>query len=149
VNNKIIERINAHLEKWPRCRAEQVPTKDEIRIAEISLGVRFSDDYTQFLLLYGGASIGSEVVIGLKKAPRMGTDEASVIEVTERFRKQHWPGCKGWYVVSIDERGNPVGLDNIGSVWLSDHDGGGLKQIASTLGEWIEKSCFKDEEVGS
>jgi hypothetical protein len=143
MNPQTLQKMDAHFAKWPRCKAERPATKEEISAAESILKVRFSEDYLHFLANYGGAVIGSETVIGLIRAPRMGNDEASVVDVTLHFRGQKWPGCDGWYVVSIDERGNPVGIDERGEAWISDHDGGGVRCVAQNLGDWIERKCFE------
>ena len=50
----------------------------------------------------------------------MGVDDL-VVDMTRHYRGQRWPGTEGWYVVSGDGGGSPIGMDQEGRVWLSDH----------------------------
>jgi len=72
----------------------------------------------------------------------MGADEGSVVDVTNRFRKDGWAGTDKWAVVSVDHSGNPIGLDSTGAVWLSDHDFGEVVQIADSFEAFIRKRCL-------
>jgi streptogramin lyase len=59
------------------------------------------------------------------------------VDVTKRFRADVWPGVESWYIISIDGRGDPIGIDSCGVVWLSDHDGSEIVRLASTFDRFI------------
>jgi hypothetical protein len=73
----------------------------------------------------------------------MARNEASVVEVTRRFRQKRWPGTDTWLVISIDHAGNPVGMDRAGKVWISDHDAGTVESIANSFEDYLRKRCLK------
>jgi hypothetical protein len=56
-----------------------------------------------------------------------------VVTQTERYRTQRWPGVDGWYIVSTDGRGNPVGIGGDGVVRMSDHDAGDVVVVATSF----------------
>ncbi len=39
----------------------------------------------------------------------MSDSESSAWKVTQRFRKDGWPGVQEWLVISSDHSGNPIG----------------------------------------
>ncbi len=115
--------------KFPEGRAEVVPTRNDIRDAEIVLGVSFHDDYIDFLLRYGADYVGANSIYGLRPSEEM--DIAwSVIEQTHFYRNDNWPYVKKWYVISDDGFGNPIGISPDGHVMSYDHDRGQLYEVA-------------------
>jgi hypothetical protein len=60
-----------------------------------------------------------------------------VVDVTEHFRRQSWPGTDQWYVVSMDHAGNPIGVDDAGTVNSFDHDAGVMVQVASDFESFL------------
>jgi hypothetical protein len=57
--------------------------------------------------------------------------------VTARFRADKWEPTDEWAVVSMDLAGNPIGLTSEGEVWVSDHDSGETRKVATTFEEFV------------
>ena len=114
-------------------------SEDAVNAAEVQIGCIFDASYRQFLRRYGGGLVGDGPILGLACAEAMGNDLWSVVETTERFRRDKWPGADAWYIVSVDGAGNPVGVDKQGVVWLSDHDAHEIVRIASSFQEFLER----------
>ena len=72
----------------------------------------------------------------------MGNDEESVFEATKRFRLACWQGAEDWLVVPGDHVGNPVGMDQNGAIWISDHDNGSIDKIADDFEEYLRTVCL-------
>lgn len=122
-------------------RATEVPSDEEIAVAETELSCVFDDDYAAFLRRYGGATVGPFPVFGLRPVEAMG-EPWSVTEVTRQLREQAWAGTDQWYVISDDGFGNPIGLANDGRVMVSDHDAGQISQVARNFEEFLLKNCL-------
>ena len=135
-----------HLERefteFPNLKAEPV-SDGELEELEASLGFPLPLEYSEFVKRYGGAIVGAYRIYGLRRAAAMGRKEGSVLETTNRFRKQNWPGTEHWLVFSIDLSGNPIGLDAEGRVWISDHDNGDISVVTQTFEEFILKHCLR------
>jgi hypothetical protein len=129
--------------RFPVMWSPSTPSSDKVEGAERALGVAFVDGYRYFLTHFGAGIIGSQTVIGLGCAEAMGNHEESVVTATKRFRDEKWPGVGEWYVISVDGRGNPVGIDPSGSVYISDHDLGRVDRLYGSFEEWIERKCLK------
>jgi len=125
----------------PILKAEEVDF-EEIATAEHEVGILLSQDYKEFVHRYGGAIVGPFRVFGLRKAVPMAKNEASFVQVTTAFRRQHWPSVENWAVISMDHAGNPVGLDASGKVWISDHDARAVQIIAPNFEEYLRKHCL-------
>lgn len=138
------QRLEQLFSESPVMRAEGVD-RAEIESASASLKIPFPEDYIEFIHRYGGAIIGSVSVIGLRHAIPMGVDEASVVDVTKRFRDDGWAGTEKWVVISIDHSGNPIGLDAEGVVWLSDHDSGEITRLADSFQSFIRNHCLDED----
>jgi hypothetical protein len=67
----------------------------------------------------------------------MGSYEASVIDVTERFRLQDWPGSSEAIVISMDHAGNAIMMDRMGRIGLFDHDSGNTERLADNFEEFV------------
>jgi len=72
----------------------------------------------------------------------MSSDVESVVDLTNHFRKQQWPGAENWVVFSMDQGGNPIGLDADGRVWLSDRDCCQIVAICQTFEEFLRAYCL-------
>ena len=109
--------------------------------AEKKVGLKFSLDYKKFLELYGGATVGGELIYGLSYQQCMSINCWSVLDKTFFFKnKQKWPDIDDWYIISDDGRGNPIGCKPDGSVWLSDHDAGFEQvKLADDFEEFLHK----------
>ena len=125
----------------PILRARAVAVK-EILTAEAELGMRLSDDYKQFVCRYGGAIVGPFPIFGLRRAAPMARNEASFVDLTNDFKKRAWPGVERWAIISIDHAGNPVGLDNQGKIWISDHDSRAVQLLAENFEGYLREYCL-------
>jgi len=130
------EKLHHEFTSFPMMVAEGV-ARDEIDAAAGRLGVNFCEEYEEFLERYGAAMVNQYPVLGLRQAEVMGNDAWSVLEVTQRFRDDGWPGGEAWYIVSIDGAGNPIGLDPSGRVLVSDHNVGSIEEVAESFERFL------------
>jgi hypothetical protein len=142
MSSEVWAAIEEMFTKHPVMKAEPV-AYDEIDRIATAVGIRFSEDYREFVHRYGGAVVGPLPIIGLRKAPAMARTESSMLEVTKHFRRQGWKGVGDWVVISVDHAGNPIGLDNDGKIWISDHDVGVVEVIAKNFEEYLRKRCLR------
>lgn len=117
--------LREYFERSPVDWAEPV-LKAEILAAAAALGCTFHEDYIEFIHNFGGAVLGANDVFGLRCPASMGRNpkDATVIEATQSFRLRQWPNIEGWYIISGDGRGNPIGIAPDGRVCCADHDCG-------------------------
>jgi hypothetical protein len=113
--------IEEHYAEFPQSHSGGVG-ESEIQEASRTMGIVFPDDYREFLTRYGGGHIGSYAVAGLRKWGFAANDDWNIVDQTMHFRNQKWPGTEQWAVFTSDGSGNPIGFDDSGRVWLSDHD---------------------------
>lgn len=140
--------LDALFTRHPILRADGA-SDAEIDQASKALGILFPSDYRVFLRRYGGAVVGAYSIIGLRLATPMGDEERSVVEVTNRFRSQGWPGTSEWVVFSVDLAGNPIGFSADGSVWISDHDEGAIFKVADSFDAFLWRQCLKRRDEPS
>jgi len=142
-----VEKLDLMFLESPVMRAEDVPSVQEVETAEQQIGVPFPDDYREFLLRYGGAMVGPYPIFGLRPCHVMGDDQWSVINVTDeyrcKFRRAGIDCISNWIVFSEDHGGNPVGMDATSTVWIHDHDFGGLSELAAGFEDYIRTHCLK------
>ena len=125
----------------PRDKATSVHS-EAITAAEKVLNIKFSEPYKKFLLIYGGGGIGPIDIYGLSKSDLAPIDSWSVIENTQYYWREKWPGVENWYIVGDDDNGNPFGIDKDGVVWISDHDayeGEEVEKVADNFEEFLYK----------
>ena len=142
MNEETMARLTKKLSESPILRAETLPCEAEIDDASSELGVPFSSDYREFLLKFGAAMVGAYPIFGLRPVEAMGDDSWSVVAMTKRFRDDKVPLADGWVIVSIDHAGNPVGMDRDGSIWIHDHDFGGVTSLAKDFEEYVRVRCL-------
>ncbi len=128
----------------PGIRAEGVP-QSEIDAAASQLGVPFAEDYQEFLRRYGGGYAGSLSVAGLREWEFASRTDWNVKELTEHYRKQQYPGADRWVIFSGDGFGNPIGFDELGRIWISDHDSCEFVCIAKTFEDWLRRWALRIE----
>lgn len=107
-------------------------SEEEIKDAEIALGVSFANDYRKYLEEIGLACFDGHELTGLTKTARL-----NVIDVTQEYREELGNMVSSWYVVE------EVGLDGIiiwqssdGAVYATMSNSKSLK-IAESLVEYI------------
>jgi hypothetical protein len=125
-------------QRFPILRAEPVPGT-EVHEASAELGLVFPDDYSQFVERFGAAMVGAYPIFGLRPVDPMGTFW-SVVQVNKHFRSQSWPGIADWLIISMDQGGNPLGIDNSGKVLCSDH--GDVISIAENFEDFLRVHCL-------
>jgi cell wall assembly regulator SMI1 len=138
MNQAMLDLLDDFFAKEPFMKAGGVESP-EIEAAEAALGVAFSEDYKQFLRRYGGAIVGAYPVYGLARAEPMDENLWSVVDVTEHFRKQSWPGTDRSYVISMDHAGNPIGINESGKAVCFDHDAGEMIEVASDVDAYLQR----------
>jgi hypothetical protein len=141
MNQGIVDRLEKIFADDPLMKAEPVDAA-RMDAAEKILNVRFSTGYREFLARYGGALVGPYPIFGLARALPMDQKLWSVVSVTQHFRGQSWPGVDGWYVISIDHAGNPIGIEEGGKVFTYDHDAAEISEIAESFEGYLE-GCLR------
>lgn len=129
-------RLNEYFVRYPSMRGTGV-SDETIEAAEHDLGREFSPSYREFLRRHGAAMLGAQPVLGLSPLDVLGADWWDAVRVTRHFWDDAWLGTADWYIISTDGAGNPIGVDEGGRVWISDHDGGGIERIADSFVEWL------------
>lgn len=142
MNRETITQLTDKLSESPILRAESLPSAAEIDDASREIGVPFSSDYRDFLLMFGAAMVGPYPIYGLRPVEVMGDDSWSVIAMTKQSRQDKVPEANGWVIVSSDHAGNPVGMDRDGAIWIHDHDFGGVARLAKNFEEYLRVRCL-------
>jgi hypothetical protein len=139
-----LQELETSYAKFPGMRAEGV-AQSEIDEAVVRLDVPFPADYREFLHRYGGGHAGSLPIAGLRRWEFAGRGEWSVVELTEHYRAQRYPGADRWVIFSDDGFGNPFGFDEFGRVWISDHDSCEFVCLESSFEDWVRRWALKIE----
>lgn len=108
---------------------------DELEGAQSKLGVIFDADYIRFVQAFGGSFVGV-AIYGFNNSKML--ESSSVVDLTDRFRRDGWPGAEDAYVISMDMSGNPVMIDASGRVFTYDHDSGDMRSMAASFREFVE-----------
>ena len=138
-----IEQLDELFDNCPIMRAADVPTVQEVDAASKALDVSFPDDYREFILRYGGATVGPYPIFGLRAWELVDQHRWSVLDTTQEVRRVGVAEAAGWIVFSEDHAGNPIGLDANGKVWIYDHDFGGVSALAESFEEYLRVQCLK------
>ena len=113
-------------------------TADEITDVEAKLGVPLHADYSNFLTHCGGAMLGAFPLFGVHPVEVMGGALNTVLDVTTFFRNQHWPHLGLNIVVSEDQAGNAIWMNDQGRLVRYDHDFGDVTVVADSLDHFID-----------
>lgn len=140
-----LQRLEESYADFPGRRAEGAPQPD-IDAASARLGVPFPADYQEFLRRYGGGHAGSFSVAGLRQWELAARSDWSVVEFTEQYRAQHYPGAERWVIFSDDGFGNPIGFDELGRVWISDHNSCEFVCLESSFEDWVRRWALKIDQ---
>lgn len=140
------QRIQACYDEFPRTRAEGVP-QSEIDSASKRLGLPFPEDYQEFLRRFGAGYIGSEVIAGLRRFPSAPNDVWDVVGMTEDYRQRAFPHTDRLVVFTEDGAGNPIGFDEQGRIWLSDHNCCESVCLESCFEDWLRRWVLCVEPV--
>jgi len=149
MNEETWKVIEERFSRWPQDRASPVDAA-EFDQAMTDFAPNVDEDYRAFVLRYGGGFVGPNPIYGLRKAEWMGTvgGKATAPELTQLFRGKQWPAVQDWLIFSIDQGGNPVGLAQDRTVWLSDQlDYPQIVQLASGFEDFLLKWCLKIRKI--
>lgn len=138
-----IRQIELAFRDAPMMRADAVPEQDEVDVASQALGMKFPDDYQEFLLRYGGGIVGPYPIFGLRPVELMEEHRWSVVGLTEEIRTSGVNIPFQWVVFSEDLAGNPIGFDATGKIWIYDHDFGGIAELANDFESYLQIHCLK------
>ncbi len=142
MSNDFLEALEADVGDDPVLVARAATWEQILEIEEFAQ-FTLPADYVHFLERYGAAIVGPYSVYGVGASEAMGNDERSIIEVTDRFRRDHWPGVENTLVISMDHAGNAITLDAHGAVRKFDHDAGMETILAPNFAEFVIR-CLKD-----
>lgn len=118
-------------------------SEEEIEAAQQELGIRFHEDYVQFIRTFGGAYIGLPVY-AFSNGSSIGN--RTIVDMTLYFReelKEQPPFAEllpTSYVVSMDGLGDPIIIDQAGKVFLCFPHSGEIKLLAESFEALIEEN---------
>lgn len=139
ISHEILQLLRHQRSAWPESVADGVPDV-EIEDAERAFGVQLPEDYKSFVREFGGAVLGNENVLGLRRPEYMRGLSGTFPEATLRFRKKLPAEFKEMLVISVDGSGNPVGfLPGNPTVFIFDHDFGGRIDLAPSFSSYVEQ----------
>lgn len=122
------------LSKMPGLCVGAGASEAEIAQAESALGVRFADDYREYLGRYGMAQMDGKELTGIGVV-----DHLDVIEVTRECREYAQSVPSSWYVVEdLGCDGRTVWQDENGVLYLVGLDGETAK-LANSLQEYFDQ----------
>lgn len=122
------------LNKMPGLCVGAGASEKEIIQAESRLGVRFANDYREYLERYGMAQMAGRELTGIGVV-----DHLDIIGVTQECRECIPDLPPSWYVVEdLGIDGRTVWQDEDGVVYLVSPDGE-MERIADGLQEYIER----------
>lgn len=130
------DKLDEQFSEFPFMKAGSVPAEELLK-AERDLGVKFSQDYKEFVEKYGGAIVGPYPIYGVRHAEPMDDFLWSVVDVTLRYRNEGWPETESLYVISSDHSDNPVGITEDGHVITYDHDLGKKMVLADSFEDYL------------
>lgn len=139
MKQELLNRLHLFYAKNPVLRGSPA-NLEQIANAEKKLNARMSDDYKEFILIFGGAYIGLDLHAFIN-GDALGKE--SVVELTDNARrlfngKNLFPEINESIVVADDGSGNPIATDPEGRVVLFDYDTEEKQVLAQTLEDFIE-----------
>lgn len=115
---------------------------EEIENAENILGVKFHDDYIEFIKKFGGASAGLDIH-AFHNSALIGRE--TVIELTQGFRnllELHDQTMSGLYAISDDGSGNPILMNQHGHIFIYYHDSSEVEILYKSLGDLFKETLL-------
>lgn len=107
--------------------------EETVRSAEQTLGVKFADDYRQYVLAYGAASFEGHELTGVCPVPRL-----NVVDVTKEERSFADSIPQNWYVIEQTHMdGIAIWQTQSGEIYSSSPEHKPLK-IFNSLCDYIE-----------
>lgn len=121
------------LEALPAFSAMKAPETAQIEQAEATLGLKFSEDYREYVSTLGVVSYDGHELSGICSSPRL-----SVVNITQREKEKISSIPSDWYVIeqtNID--GIVIWQDATGAVYQT-MPGAEPQRICNSLCEYIE-----------
>lgn len=110
----------------------QTPSLEQIRQAEASLGVRFAQDYREYISAFGVAAYNGHELTGICASPRL-----SVVDVTQREREEYATIPADWYVIEqLNIDGIVIWQGADGAIYQT-MQGASPQRICGSLSEYI------------
>ena len=107
-----------------------------------SFGVELDSNYREFIHRYGAGILGAFTIYGIGLCSMMGKNEDSVFKVTNKFRAECWPNIENWLIISLDHSGNPVGINSVGEIWISDVVHGCVDKLSDDFEGYVLDWCL-------
>jgi len=116
-------------------------TDTEISEAELELGLKFNEQYTDFIKIFGGAFGGIEIH-AFDNGDLIGNE--TVTELTKEFRKTYsehlTEDLMQSFAISDDGAGNPILINQDGHIIIFLHETGEVQKMHNSLEELLLKS---------
>jgi len=142
MKNTTVDRLDAEFAEFPVLVAGP-PSLKVVQDIQDFAGFIVPESYRDFVVRYGSAIVGSYCILGSGVSTAMGANESSVLELTNRFRADNWPGSDDALVISMDLAGNAIMLARDGRIVCFDHDAGETDILAPTFEAFIIDCCLK------
>jgi hypothetical protein len=138
MKQEITAGLQQEFSRWEGSVASPVPYA-EIQAAEATLGVKFPEDYREFIREFGGAVIRGASILGLRQPPLMPDEPPSVVDQSLLFRSELPEPYGKMVVISVDDAGNPIGfLPPDPTILTFDHNFGGRHDLSPSFEEYVE-----------
>lgn len=116
-------------------------TDKEISEAELELGLKFNEQYANFIKLFGGAFGGIEIH-AFNNGDLIGNE--TVTELTKEFRKTYSEHLTDELMqscaISDDGAGNPILINQDGHIIIFLHETGEVQKMHNSLEELLLKA---------
>jgi len=142
---ELIKKLDIFLSKHDSLLGEPA-TKEQITEAEIKLGIKFPEDYVDFITKFGG-SFGGIDIHAFKNGSLIGKE--TVVELTEWLRENYSAGdpreeeVMQSIAISDDGSGNPIIINQKGEVVIFYHDCDEREVLAPNLNQFIEDNFME------
>lgn len=140
LKTELVKRLETFLNEHESLLGEPA-TKEQITEAELKLGLKFSEDYVDFITKFGGAFGGIDIH-AFCNGSLVGKE--TVVELTEWLRKNYSAGdpreeeALQSIAISDDGSGNPIIINKNGEVVIYYHDCDEREVLAPSLNQFIE-----------
>ncbi len=143
MSKEMIALLDALYVEFPFLMSGPAPASELEKIKEFA-GFALPLSYLDFVARYGGAIVGPYPIYGSGAALEvMDPKQGSVIDVTNRYRADEWPGSENSLVIGTDGSGNAFMLGEDGKIVCFDHDFGGTYIDAPNFDRFIIDFCLK------
>lgn len=146
MNDTLMKRLNTFLLREDNSSILGSPaSQEEIASAEQRLKVNFHEDYVHFIRTFGGAyaglavyafsngsSLGNETVVDLTLGARVQFKEPPFAEILQTS-----------YVISMNGSGDPIIINESGSVFICYHYSGEIELLADSFETLIEDNFYE------